>query len=158
MKSERVKLSGPGNTYWIEGLAVVIGLLGVALILAPDRLHDLLLSWLNGFKNILGQLWVAFNLFLDKLTAANLLGFALLLVVVALIVWRLRSRLAESPHLSATACPSCGGEIRRVHRNSWDRLVGNIIGVPLRRYRCNNQSCGWQGLLRRRDHPPRESD
>jgi hypothetical protein len=158
MKSERVKLSRAGNTYWIEALAVVMGLLGLGLIVAPDRLHDLLFSWVNWVKFILGQLWAAFNHFLDQLTITNLLGFGLLLLVVALIAWRLRSRMSEAPLLSATSCPSCGGEIRRIHRSGWDRLVGNLTGVPLRRYRCNDPSCGWQGLLRRRDHSPRESD
>ena len=158
MKSERVKLSRPGHSYWIEGLAVALGLLGLALILASDQLHDLLLTWAHRIKLVLNHFWVAFNHFLDQLTTAKLAGFVLLLIVVGMLAWWERARLANSKRLSADACPSCGGELYRIHRSSFDRLAGNLSGIPLRRYQCADRSCGWQGLLRHRERHPRESE
>jgi predicted RNA-binding Zn-ribbon protein involved in translation (DUF1610 family) len=151
MKSEPVKLSRREHHYWIEGLAVALGLLGLALILAPDRLRNLLFAWVNWIKVGAGNAWVAFNHFLDQLTLAKLVGFALLAAVAATFAWRQRNRLATSEHFSASACPACGGELHRIHRSSLDRLAGRLTGIPLRRYRCSDRSCGWQGLLRRRE-------
>lgn len=151
MKTEQIKLSRPGRHYWIEGLAVVMTLLGLALILAPDRLHDLLVGWVSWGKTVLSQLWMTFNHFLDQMTTAKLAGIALLAAVVVMLAWRQWSRLVDSERLSATTCPSCGGELHRIHRNALDRLAGSVSGIPLRRYRCINKSCGWQGLLRRRE-------
>jgi hypothetical protein len=152
MKTERIKLSRPGHSYWIEGFVVAMSLLGLALILAPDRLHDLLAAWVSWGKIALSQFWAAFNHFMDQLTTAKLAGFVLLGAVAAMLAWRQWSRLVDSERLSATTCPSCGGDLRRIHRNWLDRLAGRLSGIPLRRYRCNDESCGWQGLLRRREH------
>jgi hypothetical protein len=158
MKSERGKLSRAKHPSWIEGLAIALGLLGLALILAPDRLHDLLFSSINWMKVGANNDWVAFNHFLDQLTLARLAGVALLVAVAALLAWQLRSRLAESTRLRATTCPACGGDLHRIHRSSLDRLAGRLSGLPLRRYRCSDTSCGWQGLLRRREHQLRGSE
>ena len=157
-KSEPVKFSRAKHPYWIEGLTIALGLLGLALILAPDRLHDLLFSSINWIKARANNDWVAFNHFLDQLTMVKLVGFALLVVVAAILAWQLRLRLAESPHLFSTTCPACGGELHRVHRSSLDHLAGRLSGLPLRRYQCSDRSCGWQGLLRRRERQLRGSE
>jgi predicted RNA-binding Zn-ribbon protein involved in translation (DUF1610 family) len=149
MKAESIK---PARSYWVEGIAIVSGILGLALILAPDRLHDLLLSWAGGIKLMLAHAWRAINLFLDHLTVTQLAGFVLLLAFLAILAWRVWWRLANSARLSAGACPVCGGSLYRVHRSSLDRLLGSLSGVPLRRYRCSDEDCGWEGLLRRRRH------
>jgi hypothetical protein len=43
-------------------------------------------------------------------------------------------------------CPHCGQGTSRVERRWSDRLL-NVL-VPVRRYRCVNAVCGWQGNLR----------
>ena len=152
MKVERYKANKAAHSYWVEGLAFVIGLLGLALILAPDRLRDLLISWLNHLKLLYEHMGTAFGNFMDQVTLAQWAGFLLLVAFLAIIVWRERAQLVDSPRLSADTCPSCGGELYRIHRNSFDYLLCNLSGVPLRRYQCSNESCGWQGLRRRREH------
>lgn len=158
MKSERVNLNRAKHPFWIGWLAIVLGLLGLALILAPERLLDLLLSSINWIKVGANNDWLAFNRFLDQLTLAKLAGFLLLVAVAALLAWQMRTRLAQSPRLLATACPTCGGDLHRIHRSSLDRLAGRLSGLPLRRYRCTDRACGWQGLLRRREHQRRGSE
>ncbi len=44
-------------------------------------------------------------------------------------------------------CPRCGGEVRRVHRRTHEAQT--LSGSGLRRYRCEAEGCGWQGLLAR---------
>ena len=48
---------------------------------------------------------------------------------------------------SENDCLRCGGELRRVHRNTRETLT--LAGSGLRRYRCRTQGCNWQGLLAR---------
>ena len=40
-------------------------------------------------------------------------------------------------------CPRCGGDVRRIHRTRVDRLVDLV--VPVRRFRCTGDECGWAG-------------
>ena len=40
-------------------------------------------------------------------------------------------------------CPKCRGEVRRVHRRVRDRIL-NLV-KPVRRYRCRNSHCRWEG-------------
>ena len=42
-------------------------------------------------------------------------------------------------------CPRCGGGVRRVHRRTHEAQT--LSGSGLRRYRCEVEGCGWQGLL-----------
>ena len=44
-------------------------------------------------------------------------------------------------------CPRCGGEVKRVHRRTHEAQT--LSGSGLRRYRCEVEGCGWQGLLAR---------
>jgi|GEM_PF-2308743 len=44
-------------------------------------------------------------------------------------------------------CPRCGGEVKRVHRRTHEAQT--LSGSGLRRYRCEAEGCGWQGLLAR---------
>lgn len=152
MQVERYKASKAKHSFWVESLALVLGLLGLALILAPDRLHDLFFSWFNRLKLLYEHMGTTFGNFMDQLTLSHWAGFLLLVAFLAIIAWRVHVRLMDSPRLSADACPSCGGELHRIHRNSFDYLLGSLSGAPLRRYQCSNASCGWQGLRRRRAH------
>lgn len=64
--------------------------------------------------------------------------------------------MPHSPHSSSHSAPGrsgssrqrcsrCGGEVKRVHRQPHDEQATGESG--LRRYRCLDDSCGWQGLL-----------
>jgi hypothetical protein len=131
---------------------LVLGLLGLTIILAPDKLHDLIFSWLNYLNLLYEQMGTTFGNFMDRLTLTDWTGFLLLITFLAIIGWRVRVRLRDSSRLSANACPDCGSELHRIHRNSFDYLLGSLSGAPLRRYKCSNASCGWQGLRQRRTH------
>lgn len=43
------------------------------------------------------------------------------------------------------SCPQCGRELSRVHRHLDDRVVGVLEKV--RRYRCTNPECEWEGIV-----------
>lgn len=44
-------------------------------------------------------------------------------------------------------CPVCGKHnTTRIHRNRMDRFLS--LFLPLRRYRCLQPKCGWEGLRR----------
>ncbi len=46
---------------------------------------------------------------------------------------------------SSLSCSRCGGEVKRAHRSSDELRAGT--GTGLRRYRCLEEGCGWQGML-----------
>jgi hypothetical protein len=46
-----------------------------------------------------------------------------------------------------SGCPACAAEIRRVPRNERDRQ--GPFAAAMRRYRCADATCGWEGLLPR---------
>lgn len=54
--------------------------------------------------------------------------------------------------VSAKACPRCQGKLVREHRRLLDRLYSLVR--PLKRYRCGNLACQWEGnIARARVHP-----
>ncbi|GIX28408.1 MAG: hypothetical protein KatS3mg123_2289 [Burkholderiales bacterium] len=54
--------------------------------------------------------------------------------------------------MDARKCPYCGGPLERIRRRPVDRLLSLLY--PVRRYRCFNPACRWEGLLRRRRGEP----
>jgi hypothetical protein len=46
-------------------------------------------------------------------------------------------------------CPRCNGSVDRIRRRLADRIVS--LFTPVRRYRCWNYDCKWEGNLRRQE-------
>ena len=44
------------------------------------------------------------------------------------------------------ACPRCGGAVEMIHRSMWQRAASAV--VPLRRLRCMDSGCAWEGVRR----------
>jgi predicted RNA-binding Zn-ribbon protein involved in translation (DUF1610 family) len=55
-------------------------------------------------------------------------------------------------HLHIHACPQCGANVWRVHRQLSDRVASLFRNVH--RYRCREVDCGWEGTIAR---PPRRT-
>jgi hypothetical protein len=55
-------------------------------------------------------------------------------------------------------CPHCSGvDFHRIHRSLGEKLLG--YGTEVRRYRCANPECNWEGLrLRDRRRRTKNSD
>jgi len=47
-------------------------------------------------------------------------------------------------------CPVCGSSVRRVPRRLLDRVVNLLWEV--KRFRCANAMCGWEGNVRMKPH------
>lgn len=42
-------------------------------------------------------------------------------------------------------CPKCSGELIRIYRSTLERAVSLVY--PMRRFRCNNPECGFEGCI-----------
>ena len=71
---------------------------------------------------------------------------ALVAGLTLFVGWRqTRQWLLKSAHPASWRCPHCGGETTRIHRRLFDRLIGVLFDVGIRRYRCRDEQCGWKG-------------
>lgn len=57
-----------------------------------------------------------------------------------------RDRLSDEGEPGKPTCPQCGGRLIRIARRPIDRALSLI--APVRRYRCQNFSCQWEGRVR----------
>jgi predicted RNA-binding Zn-ribbon protein involved in translation (DUF1610 family) len=140
----------------VEAFVVVLVVLAVFLLVERMQIRQTLLYWLRQGLQLLDTLGERLvrgvRVFLRGTTLSDLTAYALLFIAVAFVVWRTRWRLVRMPRFTTLACPRCGSDLRRIHRSTSDRILG--LFVPLRRYRCSNRECAWQGLRvsrRRRD-------
>lgn len=79
----------------------------------------------------------------ELLTAA---GGVLILVLAGAWAWGFARYLRHDFEIDQ--CPRCGEQRwHRIHRTLNDHLIG--WGLNLRRYRCENPQCRWQGLRMR---------
>jgi hypothetical protein len=132
------------RAYHVEIILLLMAAAGLLLIFERSWLRLTLVNsarWLGG---VVLQGADGFLALLDRFSPSDLLGLALVLVALGVIAWRIRWRAMRSPRLTTVACPVCGAVIHRIHRKWYDRVIN--WAAPVRRYRCANRACGWQGL------------
>ena len=72
-------------------------------------------------------------------------GFAILALAG---IWWYGRRVIQQRAARGETCPHCGqDQFQRAHRSLPEHLFGT--GLKVRRYRCLNPDCGWEGLRRR---------
>lgn len=134
--------------YRFEIIWLVLVAAGLFLIFEQMDIRKALARWLRTAAAMLlssaTRLNAQVGAFIDRATASDILGYLLILVAIVAIVARLRWRVMHSPALTTLCCPKCGGNIHRKHRTTADRFIS--LSVPVRRYRCVNSECRWQGL------------
>jgi len=57
----------------------------------------------------------------------------------------------QDGNASTLRCPRCNGELIRVRRRLIDKLLSIVI--PVRRFRCVDAGCIWEGNVRRHRNP-----
>jgi hypothetical protein len=127
---------------------VILVLLAAFLLVERMQIRQTLLHWLRqgiqGLSSFGESIVQGFLTFVQNTTLSDLTAYALLLVAFIFVALRTRQRLMTSPRLTTHECPRCGSELRRIHRNSMDLLLD--LYVPVRRYKCSDHDCRWQGL------------
>jgi len=111
-------------------------------------IRQTLWGWLvavwHGLQSFVSGLTRAVIGLAQNTTLSDLVAYALLLVAVALVLWRARRKLMTLPRFTVLKCPRCGSGLHRVHRRWYDRLLD--LYVPVRRYQCEDPDCRWRGL------------
>jgi len=153
---ERLRLKKFLSEYKVELAALFLAAFGVFLLVEQMDLRQKMAEILQSIAAILSLLFnqsenVFFN-YLRNLRPSDLLGWILILSVLVFIILRIRYRFANSDRWKVETCPICGSDLHRTHRSTLDHILSKIFLPNARRYRCNNQKCGWNGLRRRLEH------
>jgi len=146
--------------FWSEWWAeILIGLLlafGVFLLFEKMQIRQTLLRWLQkgwaALLSLVGGAQDGVVRFFQSRTLSDLIGILFLVSALAIILWRIRWRLLNTVRYTGRQCPRCGSALHRVHRRGLDRALN--VAVPVRRYRCDNRECHWNGLRFGRGHQP----
>jgi hypothetical protein len=136
------------RTYEFEIVWLIVITLGIFLIFERLSIRSTLFGWLSrGAAATLhgaGHLDQMAAAFLMRITLSDVVGYVLVLCALIVICLRMRWRVMHNPALAARRCPKCASGIHRVHRRQLDHFIS--LFVPVRRYRCANDQCGWCGL------------
>ncbi len=132
----------------VEIFIVLLAALGIFLLVERMQIRQTILGlvrrMLQAVSGIGGGILRGVVGFIWATTLSDMLGYALLLLVAAVVVWRIRWRLMTMPRFTTRQCPRCGGDLHRIHRRRLDRVLDLL--VPVARYRCKNSECRWSGL------------
>jgi hypothetical protein len=136
--------------YRIELVAVLMALLGIFLLVERMQirvtiLRIILLAW-RTLSGTVGAVVREVIYRILHITVSDLIGLVLLVLSIVIVLWRVRMRVLQ--RLTGSACPVCGGELRRSRRDWMDRLLSLLL--PVAPYRCRNEECRWEGLRVRR--------
>lgn len=154
----RARVPGVLAHLWSEWRVelIIVALLAFAVFLLVERMQirQTLLRWVQGGLGAVRNLGVGAVTglvdFIQNSTLSDLTAYGLILISLMVVIWRTRWRLMTMPRFTASKCPKCGSDLRRIHRRGIDRLLG--LFVPTRRYQCKNAQCDWQGVRIKRSH------
>lgn len=136
--------------YRFEISLSVIAVFAIALLVSGDRV-DGTKGWINQILRGVGQFFSRMieilRLDIGKLTPSDFVALGALLVVGFLILWRIRGRISNAPQFNVKVCPRCGSKLHRAHRKNWDRFLGGVLFLALKRYKCVDKKCAWNGLV-----------
>ncbi len=138
--------------YRIELAAMALIVFAIFLLIEPWEIRETLVRWLAGLEDLLLGMVDQVIEELRVFTLSDLTGLILLIMVGAFSLWRIHYRLSRSPRLQPDVCPRCQAPLYRVHRSMVDRLLGFVLRLELRRYRCTDGLCNWTGLRLRGEH------
>jgi hypothetical protein len=135
--------------YWIE-ILVFLGLLaGIFLLTEQMNIRGLLFGFLKSISEWSEQAIEGgierVQVIYRGIQLSDAIGIAVVLAAVVVLLLRMRFRFQESENYTGRICPKCGSVFLRVHRTTWDRVLGKVTFIRFRRYRCSNRECGWEG-------------
>lgn len=139
--------------YRIEILVLLIALFGVFLLVEQ---YEIRVTLREAFFRIVETLRYQAEIiparladFTNRVSLSDFIGWMLLILSGAFIIWRVRYRFSHSDRWLISECPRCGSPIHRVHRSGFDRVITYLLLPHFHRYLCTNQDCRWSGLRRR---------
>jgi hypothetical protein len=152
VRRRQTKRPSPAREFWrnygVELVGLIVIVVGAFLLVERMDIRRSVAAWfhrfvgigLAGFQTLDGQI----SRLLSSISVSDLLGLVLIVGAFTAVLLRIRWRLLNDPKLTDDGCPRCGGPIHRVHRKWYDRAIS--VYVPVRRYRCSDESCHWKGL------------
>jgi len=136
------------RAYRFEIIWLFVVAVGIFLVFEQMSVRATLAGWFRQVaSSLLGDVvqgYQRFDAFLSQTSTSDVVGFALICAATFAIFARIRSRLRNTPALAELRCPRCGDGLHRIHRKPLDRLIS--VYVPVRRYHCRSDRCGWKGL------------
>jgi len=85
------------------------------------------------------------NLFSFSANTQLLILRTLVPILLLIIAWFLARAWFKRQVVTGDECPKCGKTgFHRIHRTFFDRILG--VGLPARRYRCDNPLCRFSYL------------
>lgn len=134
--------------FGVDVFAVLAVLLGIFLLVEPFEIRESLRTGLGQMVEWAGEQEDNLRAFVAQQTLSDFIGMVFILLAVIFLAVRVRHHLHRSERLLAGNCPKCKGKVERIHRSRLDRVVGFVLQITFRRYRCT--ACGWSGLRRPR--------
>jgi len=136
--------------YRIEIIAALFAGLGIFLLVERLEIRSTVLDSYRWLTQELPGIALAsladLGSFIIGITISDFIGWTLLTLTAIFAIWRIRYRFLHSRWYRITSCPHCDGDLHRVHRSTFDRIVSKILLKHGRRYRCKDDECGWSGL------------
>lgn len=133
-------------------MIVLLVLLGVFLLLEQLDIriaaYRMVMRWLKEVDAWFEQLMQTLSGVRSRFTLSDFVGVLLVASMGLLLTWRGRYRFVRSQYYLGETCPRCGGSLKRIHRRTFDRVLGTVLFLHFNRFRCAGEGCGWQGLRR----------
>ncbi len=134
----------------VEIIAIIIVIVGAVAFfrrdLASRLINTTLPDLLVELKSLFYQLVQYATEFITRISVYELAVIGLAVAGFLFVIFRIRYRFFRSQRWRLPSCPRCGGELYRVHRTWFDRVLGKTLLPHSRRYLCQNPECRWTGL------------
>lgn len=142
-KSRRTLLSWGKNSLKVS--AVILLTTGIYLLVEQTDVSQNILNLLGAVVRLIDRILSAIGRWIVQRNTSDIISYILLLVASFLIVYRVRSWLFNY-YLNTRSCPWCDSELKRIHKEFRHKLLGTMLRLRVKHYRCSNAECHWNGF------------
>ena len=128
---------------------IVVGLFGLGVFLLMEKMSiksyigNFFVTIVKGVINFVTDLFEFVTDYLTQIETSDIVGILLICASFVLVYLRIRFRIIQR-NAYLPECPSCGGDLRRIHRHPKYKILGFFLMARYKQFSC--KKCEFEGI------------
>lgn len=128
---------------------IVLSLFGMGVFLLVEKMkiksyvYHFLLDIISFVKKVIISLFEIVTRIVGTIETSDIVGIILIVIAIGMVFARMRLRIFRR-YSYLDSCPECDGDLRRVHRTFFQKVIEFLLIAKVKHYSC--KKCSYKGF------------